>query len=104
MADDLSAKLPEKTAPVERKILSYHPEIHVERDGDVHVLKFAVPDWSPEEVLLRDLAKRLNATTVGEIVEKLTAKKAATLEKMGPVASTYVRGDHDLWPWAKKIE
>jgi len=55
-----------------KSIAAYHPEVYVrKRDGRVVAIKADMPDWSPDDEVLRAMAGPVGARTAGELVEAL---------------------------------
>jgi hypothetical protein len=53
------------------KITAYHPEIHVEKDGERYILKLSVPDYTSDGEILKKLAQKEDVQTVGEVVDSI---------------------------------
>jgi len=66
------------------KIIAYHPEIPVKAsDGKRHLIKLDLPDFIPDDEVLKTVAKALKVETVGEIVDTLKAQGCGDLKKQG---------------------
>ncbi len=78
-----------------KKVLAYHAEVHVERDGQILTLMVDRPDWEPEDVMLRALGRERGVGTVGELVSLLEGEGRVRVEAHGP-DSFYCRGDRDV--------
>lgn len=81
-------------------ILAYHPEIHVEVGDKIWTLLPNCKDWAPEHEILKDLAKSLEVTTVGEVAEHLQRQGLVRIESS---ANFYLQSDRDLWEWDREL-
>ncbi len=96
-----------------KPILEYHPEIHVDKNGERFLLKMSVPDWKPDAAVLKEVGQSLNAKTVGEIIEKaqISPQKAQPVGKVrvdevikiSDRIEPYVKGNEKVWNWNEEI-
>lgn len=61
-------------------IMAYHPEIHVQNDGEHHIIKMVVPEFATDQQLLKSLATDLKAKTVGDVVQALKSTAQAVTD------------------------
>jgi hypothetical protein len=85
------------------RISAYHPEIHVDKDGELQVLKFSVPDWAPEDEIVKEKARELQVETVGELVEAMRLQDGVEVASGGITKNAYIRGDRHLWDWNDRV-
>jgi NAD-dependent DNA ligase len=87
-------------------IISYHPEIQIDKAGERYVLKLVTNTYESDEAILKKLAVAFKVSTVGEIVEKLNAKKLPFLPHLRQVSvekATTVPSAAKVWGWAEKV-
>jgi len=88
-----------KVANMIHEIIAYHPEIHINKNGEHHLLKLSIPDFESDEDILRTLAKKVGAITVGDIATAVQNNKIdATLEKTNKQT---IWGK--VWDWEERI-
>jgi hypothetical protein len=51
------------------KVVAYHPEILVERGGELFLIRADLDDWYSDEEVIGKLAAETGGRTLGEIVE-----------------------------------
>lgn len=83
-------------------VSAYHAEIHVQKGEKMVTLEIDLPDWSPEEHVVRGLAKKYKVTTMGGIVEALEKEGKVRVEPVG-ASGFYCHGDRHWWHMSDKV-
>lgn len=83
-------------------IVAYHAEIHVQRGKEMLTLQVDLPDWAPEEQVVKGLASEYGAKTMGDIVVALEREGKVRVEPVG-AAGFYCHGDRHWWHVGDKV-
>lgn len=83
-------------------VAAYHAEIHVQRGEEMLTLQVDLPDWNSEEKVVKGLAKKYGAVTMGDIVVALEREGKVRVEPMG-ASGFYCRGDRHWWQVGDKV-
>ncbi len=88
--------------PAMPKIIAYHPEIYVNKNGEHHIMKFRYPDYYDEPTILKELALKFGITTVGGVLEAVqNGKVADAIAEIIPVSAE--KAGHKLWGYDEVV-
>ena len=94
--------MPRSVEPFLPQVSCYHAEIHVQDGDHIKTLLIDLPDWSPEEEIVQDLAMKYKAETMKDIVLALEGEGKVRVEGVGP-NSFYCRGDRSVFQAEQRL-